>query len=339
MEKPLKCEPREQAGWWLPCSCPEQGTLAGNLGPFESFAGQAPLQLWPWGTQQRWHGRQAHGTQHTAAARQAARPSPCAGEGAIPRTHPEAAPNLTILTSGRKSLFGTEGGSQQEFQGLRVVGVGRRESRAGEGPDGDTGCSPASRCPRAGLALLWTVRLVTPLPVTASLPCPVRGSQSQPWGCQTAAVPEQSTETPAAVGTAPLASPGELGFPRHCCASVSHPDTGQFRPSHHDAGERCGWDITREPRVEYDKNRALFQDKCNQSWVHRPRRRDGERSSHHRHCLRWCRCARRAGHTRVCRCRCQGAHPLGRPFATQPSAVPERWRVGLSRPRPLRWAV
>ena len=68
--------------------------------------------------------------------------------------------------------------------------------------------------------------------------------------------------------------------------------------------------------MEYNKNRALFRDKCNQSWVLRPRRRDSEHgSSHHRHRKRWCWCAHQGVHTRVCQCWCQGVRTLGRPFA------------------------
>lgn len=72
----------------------------------------------------------------------------------------------------------------------------------------------------------------------------------------------------------------------------------------------------REPRVEYDKNRALFRDKCNQSWVLRPRRGDGERGcSHHGRHVRWSWCAHQDAHGRVCQHRCQGIRVLGHPFS------------------------
>ena len=43
-EKPLKREPNEQTGRWLPRSRPEQGPFADNTGPCASFAGRAPLR-------------------------------------------------------------------------------------------------------------------------------------------------------------------------------------------------------------------------------------------------------------------------------------------------------
>lgn len=68
--------------------------------------------------------------------------------------------------------------------------------------------------------------------------------------------------------------------------------------------------------MEYDKNRALFWDKCNQSWVLWPRRRAGEcSSSRPGHCVRWwCRCSRQGTPAGVCRRRCQGRRALGCPF-------------------------
>ena len=90
----------------------------------------------------------------------------------------------------------------------------------------------------------------------------------------------------------------------------------------------------REPRVDYDKNRALFWDKCNQSWVLQPGHRDGEHSSSPRgRRVPWCRCTRRGVPACVCQRWCPGER------VPQASTVPERWRGGLSCPCPLCWAL
>lgn len=77
-------------------------------------------------------------------------------------------------------------------------------------------------------------------------------SQCQPWGCQTAAVPAGARD---ARHTFPGAGTSRgISVPQFPIPALAVPP---FLPS----WLRDHW----EPRVEYNKNRALFWDKCNQS--------------------------------------------------------------------------